>query len=452
MVAVAGAVQEPPSRRRSRVVMGGLPRRLTVLALLASLLPAAPSGAAAEKRSPNLTVSMRTPYAGGTELAYDGRYVYAGQWNGRTDRYQLPNQGGVRIFDSQATPPKLVGRIACAGTDIDVEVARPGLLVIAHHRSACGVAGNGVTTFDVSNPARPRRLGTVAVPSAHTLTLVPGTSYVYVSPGGLGNGAALTAVVDVSNAARPRVVKTVAPDYWGCHDVTFGKNLTGTLLGVCAGGDGVRIWDMADPLAPKQLAWISRDANRSLYFAHGAAISPDGGLLVVNDEAFNGHSCEGKASYNGYGSLHLYDITRPDKPVYLGAIAPPRGAKLAGTPRDVGSWCTSHQLNFAPNSRRLVNAWFSGGVSVWDLTLPSSPREEAYYVGQGAVVWSAHWFGDRIWVNDMTRGVEVLSLSPVPVLPSAPVAPSFTPAWAMPERPAPAPRAKPVLFCPLPVA
>lgn len=432
--------------------MGGLPRRLTVLALLASLLPAAPSSAA-EDRSANLTVRMRLPYAGGTELAYDGRYVYAGQWNGRLDRYESPRQGGVRIIDSQATPPRLVGTIACAGTDIDVAVARPGLLVIAHHRSACGVAGNGVTTFDVSNPARPRRLGTVAVPSAHTLTVVPGTPYVWVSPGGLGNGKAYSAVVDVSNAARPRVARLVKPDYLGCHDVAFARNLLGTLLGVCTGGAGVKIWDMADPLAPRLLSALGERDNTEMYFAHGAAISPDGTLLVVNDEAFGGHSCEGGAAYGGYGSLHLYDISRPEAPQHLGAIRPPRGARAFGSPYDVGTWCTSHQLNFAPNSRRLVNAWFSGGVSVWDLTVPTRPREEAHYVGQGAVVWTAHWFGDRVWVNDMTRGVEVLELSPVPVLPGVPqvVSPAFVPASETGRSPRPAERRVPSFFCPLPL-
>lgn len=423
---------------------------MAVLALLASLLPASPSGAA-EDRTANLTVRMRLPYAGGTELATDGRYVYAGQWNGRLDRYQLPRQGGVRIFDSQANPPRLVGSIACAGTDIDVAIARPGLLVIGHHRSACGVASNGVTTFDVSNPARPRRLGTVAVPSAHTVTPLPGTSYVYVSPGGLRNGRGKTAIVDVSNAARPRVARIVRPDVWGCHDVTFARNLRGVLLGVCTGGDGVRIWDMTNPLAPRQLSAVSRYDNAQLYFAHGSAISPDGALLVVNDEAFDGHSCEGEAAYRGYGSLHLYDITQPESPRYVGAIRPPRGARTFGNPYDVGTWCTSHQLNFAPNSRRLVNAWFSGGVSVWDLTVPSAPREEAHYVGQGAVVWTAHWFNDRIWVNDMARGVEVLEMSPVPVVGPL-VSPAFTPASAMPRGVRPPDRPAPKLFCPLPVA
>lgn len=433
--------------------MGGPPRRLVVLALLASLLPGTPTHAA-EDRTANLTVTMRLPYAGGTELATDGRYVYAGQFNGRFDRDELPRQGGVRIFDTQADPPRLVGSIPCAGTDMDVAIVRPGLLVVGHHRSACGVRGNGVTTFDVSDPRRPKRLGTVGVPSSHTLTALPGTSYVYVSPGGLGNGFGVTSIVDVTDARRPRVAKYVRPDWMGCHDTTFARNLAGTLLGVCTGGDGVRIWDMSDPLAPAELSYISPDDNPELFFAHGAAISPDGTLLVVNDEAYGGHSCDGTAAYGGYGSLHLYDITVPASPAYVGAIRPPRGAVPFGSPTKVQSWCTSHQLNFAPNSRRLVNAWFSGGVSVWDLTVPHLPREEAHYVGQGAVAWTAHWFGDRIWVNDMARGVEVLELSPLPALP-LPVSPAFVPASVVrsqPRAPRPAQRPMPKLLCPLPPA
>lgn len=429
--------------------MGGLVSRAAALVMLAALLPVAPAGAAADDITPNLTVEMRLPYAGGTELATDGRYVYAGQWNGRLDRYELPRQGGVRIFDSQATPPRLVGTIGCAGTDIDVAIARPGVLVIAHHRSACGVPKNGVTTFDVSNPSRPRRLGTVSVPSAHTLTAVPGTNLVFVSPGGLRNGDANTAVVDVTNAARPRVVKIVRPDEWGCHDVTFSRAPLGRLLGVCTGGYGTRIWDMTNPLAPAQLSII--DDNKQIYFAHGSAISPDGTLLVINDEAFGYHDCRRDAVLL-WGSLHLYDITQPESPRYLGAIRPPRGAEERADGRDVGTWCTSHQLNFAPGSRRLVNAWFTGGVSVWDLTIPSMPREEAHYVGNGAVVWTAHWLNDRIWVNDMRRGAEVLKLSPLPVA-VPPVSPSFVPAAEVRARPAPAfRRTAPALFCPLPVA
>jgi hypothetical protein len=410
-------------------------RSLLRYVLLASLVAGTPgpATAAAEDRSPNLTVETRLPYAGGTELTTDGRYVYAGQWNGRTDRDQLPKQGGVRIFDTQATPPKLVGTIKCAGTDMDVAVVRPGVLAVAHHRSTCGVAKNGVEIYDVSNPARPRRTAGIAVASAHTLTAVPGTNYVYVSPGGLGNGNGVTTVLDVTNAAKPKVATLLRPDFDGCHDVTFSRTPLGRLLGACTGYGGIHLWDLTNPLVPLSLSTVERSQNPAIQFAHGSAISDDGALLVVNDEAFYYHQCRGQTEL-GYGALHVYDITDPKLPRLLGSIASPRGARAESEPYGhVDTWCTSHQLNFIPKTRRLVNAWFTGGVSVWDLTVPTKPREEAHYVGAGAIVWTAHWINDRVWVNDMSRGLEVLKLSLLPTGgPLAPVAPTWTPAALMP--------------------
>ena len=403
-------------------------RRLLPFALLVSLATTGlPARGLAEDRTPNLTVELKAAYGGGTELATDGRYVYAGQWNGKFNRYERMKQGGVRIYDTQVSPPKLVGTVQCPGTDIDVAVPRAGLLAIGHHYSTCGVKGNGVTLFDVSNPAKPKKLSSIPVISAHTLTPVPGTNYIYVSPGGLGNGMGLTFVLDVKDARRPKVVTLLQPDMWGCHDVTFQKTLTGQTLGVCTGLSGVRLWDMADPLKPRTLSVVKavdKTTNDVIQFAHGAAISPDGMVLVVNDEAFQGHRCDGKDDL-GFGSLHVYSIVDPTKPVFLGRIAPPRGKVEKVTGHSwVSDWCTSHQLNFAPNSRRLVNAWFTGGVSVWDLTIPSLPREEAHYVGSGAVVWAAHWLNGKVWVNDMARGVEVLQMS---LLPTG--GPILTPTW-----------------------
>lgn len=408
-------------------------RRVLPVLLLALLAPvSAPADAAPEERTPNLKVEYRLPYAGGTEVTSDGRYVFAGQWNGRTSRYEYPKQGGVRIFDAQRTPPKLVGTVKCAGTDMDVAVPRPGVLVIAHHSSACGVRGNGITVFDVKNPAKAKKLASLSLPSAHTLTAVPGTGVVYVSPGGLGNGNGYTAILDVTSASKPKVRSLLRPDFFGCHDVTFSKGLDGRMLGVCTGGEGIRIWDMADPYKPKQVSFVPAYddvTGDAIQFAHGSAISPDGGLLVVNDEAYGRHSCDG-SDEDQYGSLHLYDISRPERPVFLGRIVPPRGA-VRHSGYWVGEWCTSHQLNFVPGTRKLVNAWFTGGLSVWDLTVPVAPREEAYYVGKGAIAWTAHWFNDRIWVNDMVRGIEVLSLSPLPTGP-LPVSPAWRPASQRP--------------------
>src|SRR5688500_17696816 len=111
---------------------------------------------------------------------------------------------------------------------------------------------------------------------------------------------------------------------------------------------------MTDPVKPKALSFIrayDEVTKDEIQFAHGSAVSPDGTLLVVNDEAFFFHQCKGGGNEDEYGSLHLYDITDPKNPRFLGRIKPPRGA-VTVSGGDADEWCTSHQLGFAPNSRR----------------------------------------------------------------------------------------------------
>ena len=97
----------------------------------------------------------------------------------------------------------------------------------------------------------------------------------------------------------------------------------------------------------------------------------DGSPIHVQINAHGIRSSHGTLYFEGF----VYDITEPSAPLFLGRIVPPRGKKASVGRGDwAQDWCTSHQLNFMPGSRRLVNAWFTGGVSVWDLTVPVAPR------------------------------------------------------------------------------
>src|SRR5262245_10205700 len=131
------------------VVRGG---RLLVLVLAAAVLPgcAQPRGSVA-----GLRPVVRIRYSGGTRLAFDGRYVYAGQFNGTTQHDQHPGDGGVRIVDSAASPPRLVATIHCPGYDNDVALVRHGLLALGYHQSTCGPGADGVTFYDVHDPTQP---------------------------------------------------------------------------------------------------------------------------------------------------------------------------------------------------------------------------------------------------------------------------------------------------------
>ncbi len=66
----------------------------------------------------------------------------------------------------------------------------------------------------------------------------------------------------------------------------------------------------------------------------------------------------------------------------------------------------------------MVQAWYQGGLSVWDFTESTKPREIAYFergplsedtlVGGGS--WSAYYYNGFIYSNDMAKGFDVLKL------------------------------------------
>ena len=132
------------------------------LSLLAALsLTSATAQEAEVDKSDNVTLVKQIKYTGGTELASRGRFLYAGEFNGRDNRNQSPKKGGIRIFKlSDSGVPTQVGLLKCPGNDNDVEVLRPGVVLLGFSQNKCAIeAGNGFMTIDVSNPKKPQRLG-----------------------------------------------------------------------------------------------------------------------------------------------------------------------------------------------------------------------------------------------------------------------------------------------------
>jgi hypothetical protein len=375
------------------------------------------SSAAAGPRPPtdksdNVRLIKNFPYEGGTELAFDRDFVYAGQWDGHTDRGENATQGGIKIFDAAGPAPKEVGFLHCPGNDNDVGVVRPGIVSLGFHSNTCFPLGSGVLLVDVKNPRRPAVLGGVQVPGGvHTQTPYPGTPYIYTSPGGGWSPTSEQSIIDTSNPAKPKVVTTFKAVIGGCHDWSFYIDRE-TKLGFCAGGGGdwadgeISIWDVSDPLNP---TLISQIVNPMLQFPHYAIASPDGGLLVVQDENYMAHEC-----YTGMtplGSIWIYDISDPRAPILRGHADPPRGDDGVGTLLGwVPSWCTSHHYNFVPGTRMLVTGWYTAGTNVLDLSDPLAPEEVAYFLPDDAIVWTAHWHEGRIYISDFSRGLDVIEV------------------------------------------
>ena len=339
---------------------------------------------------------------GGSDLAFDGRYVYAAE-QGREGV-----GGGLHIYDAKGKTTKKMSFLACGGWQNDVAVVRKGLVAIGYHKGKtnCGSEAGGITLIDVRDPRRPKLLGSTpddAFASAdnfagvHTITQLPGSPYLYASPGGVTTQeSAIETVVDVSDPKRPVVAARIDLGI-GCHDLTFWTK-GGTSLGFCSGWGATQVWNMKDPLEPKVLASI---VNPLHYFQHSSAVSRDGKLLVIGTETF-GNDCAGGPT----GALLVYDITSPAQPSFKGFFGSPRGSsRVYGGFIDMNfeTLCAAHLFNFVGDSHTLVSGNGSGGVSVVDFSVPAEPKETAHYMSSDMpIVFSAYWHDGRVFSNGLT--------------------------------------------------
>jgi hypothetical protein len=380
----------------------------------------APVGAATEvlTKSDNVKSLGQFRYDGGTELAASGKYVYSSQLDGGAEspsRGTMPDQGGVHIFDVSKGKPKKAGFLHCPGNDNDVEVVKPGVIVVGSHNNICGLPTDGLNLVDVKNPKRPKILGTLVLPdgaSAHTLKPYPGKPFVYVSPGGLRNGAAKQYIVDVSDLKKPEVAATFTPNATGCHDLSFHISKE-KQLAFCSGYGETQIWDVSDPIAP---VTIGRIHNPLIQFQHYPTASSDGTLLAIDDEAFALHDCNTGASPTG--RVWIYDISIPELPILQSSFAPPRGGdgqtNIGTLPGWIKSWCLSHGLDWQPGTHNLGVTWFTGGWSVLNLDNPTLPEEIAHFQAEDSATYSILWHNGNLYTNDSIRGMEAFSVKGLP--------------------------------------
>jgi hypothetical protein len=388
-------------RRRVRAALVGV--------VAVALLPAGPVGAEIDK-SDNLRRTYTFTFEGtvyppetsddyfkgGTDMAFDGNLIYA---------MQQGAAGGVHII--KRTRKKAghvkIGFVPCAGEQNDVEVIEPRLIAIGYHTSQCGVSGGGVRLIDVTNPSRPRYLGSVSFSGGtHTLTKYPGKPLIYSSPDGLGNVQGVEQIIDVSDPMKPEVVASYENRANACHDLTFHFTKENKLA-FCPGSDRTEIWDVSDPLAPVP---ISEIVNPAIFYHHSAVATYDGKYLVIGDENTEADECEGGTT----GALWVYDITDPAVPKPVGYFGIGRGQAPGSAGSDRNSYCTAHLYNFIPGTYIMVASWYAAGINVIDFSDPANPVEIGHYFGTGedyANYWSAYWHKGRIYGNDRTRGLDV---------------------------------------------
>ena len=382
-----------------------------------------------------------------SDLAFQGTYAFAG------------NYDGFRIFDiSNPKKPKTVAQVLCPGSQNDISVSG-NLLFLSTDSSRSDSSCNsttqpatekssweGMKVFDISDKRNPRYVAAVETAcGSHTHTLVPERDnvYVYVSsyspnaaypdcqpphdgisvikvprkaphkaavvgfpvlfpgegPDGCGNPGAPT---------NPGVSKTT-----GCHDITVlpSKDLA---AGACM-GDGILL-DISNREAPRVIERVTDAENFA--FWHSATFNNAGTKVVFTDELGGGGAatCSAEIGPNR-GADGIYDIVgkgERSKLVFRSYFKIPR--HQADTEN-----CVAHNGSLIPVRGRdlMVQAWYQGGVSVWDFTNSSKPKEIAYFE-RGPLTtdqlnvagsWSAYYYNGYVYSNDIQKGLDVLEIT-----------------------------------------
>ncbi|MBV1939231.1 hypothetical protein KUF83_22105 [Streptomyces sp. BV286] len=382
-----------------------------------------------------------------SDLAFQGRYAFAG------------NYDGFRIFDiSNPKSPKTVSQVLCPGSQNDISVSGDLLFLStdsSRSDNSCSSttqpaseksSWEGMKVFDISDKKNPKYVAAVETAcGSHTHTLVPERKNVYVYVSSYSPSTAFPdcqpphdgiSVIKVPRKApqkaavvnfpvlfpgdgadgggnpggptNPGVSKTT-----GCHDITVlpSRDLA---AGACM-GDGI-LFSIKDPENPKIIDQVQDNVNFA--FWHSASFNQKANKVVFTDELGGGGAATCNATVGpNRGADGIYDIVgKGDKRklVFKSYFKIPR--HQADTEN-----CVAHNGSLIPVKGKdiMVQAWYQGGISVWDFTNSSKPKEIAFFergplstttmVGGGS--WSAYYYNGYIYSNDMVKGFDVLKIN-----------------------------------------
>ncbi len=88
--------------------------------------------------------------------------------------------------------------------------------------------------------------------------------------------------------------------------------------------------------------------------------------------------------------------------------------------------CVAHNGSLIPIPGRtiMVQAWYQGGLSIFEWTDPAHPHEIGFFDRgpnngtrlMGGGFWSAYWYNGKIIGSEMRRGLDIFELTPSPAI------------------------------------
>jgi hypothetical protein len=225
---------------------------------------------------------------------------------------------------------------------------------------------------------------------------------------------ALQGIVDKIIAAQGGQEEGDPIMYRQCHDITLDPSI-GLAGGACE-GHGLLL-DIHDPVRPMRIDAVD-DQNFSYW--HSATFNNDGTKILFSDEWGGGGAPKCRASDpHEWGADAIFTIDKSKKLHFESYY------KLSA-PQTPEENCVAHNGSLIPVPGRdiMAQAWYQGGVSVFDWTDAKHPEEIAFF-DRGPLTpdrmvlggsWSAYWYNGVIVSSEITRGLDIFELTPSPLL------------------------------------
>jgi hypothetical protein len=397
------------------------------------------------------------------DLAFKGNIIVQGGFH------------GFQVWDiSDAHSPRLRSTFVCPGGQGDPTLYRNLLFFSVEEtrgRVDCGGGGvqdtvskerfRGVRIFDVTDVDHPKQVAAVQTcrgSHTHTLVVDPKDTknvYIYVSgtagvrsPNELAGCSPLPPEQDKNTSrfridviqvpldhpqdakvvSNPRIFADAAGNVAGlwkggahgegtqntnvtdqCHDITV-YSAIGMAAGACS-GNGLLL-DIRDVVHPTRLDAV---ADPNFAYWHSATFSNDGKKVLFSDEWGGGTQPKCRATDNPkWGADAIFTIEN-------GKMTE-RGYFKIPAPQTDQENCVAHNGSLIPVPGRdiLVQGWYQGGLSVFDFTDPSNPKEIAFF-DRGPMdstklylsgFWAGYWYNGLIYGDEIGRGLDILELKP----------------------------------------
>ena len=195
-----------------------------------------------------------------------------------------------------------------------------------------------------------------------------------------------------------------------CHDITVYPAI-GLAGGACEGYGF--LLDIKDPVRPSRISAVA-DSNFSYW--HSATFNNSGSKVLFSDEWGGGSQAKCRETDKPeWGADAIFTIAGGRKMDFQGYYKLP-------APQTASENCVAHNGSLIPIPGRdiMAQAWYQGGVSVFDWTDPKRPKEIAFF-DRGPVdptriesggYWSTYWYNGFIVGSEMARGLDIFELTP----------------------------------------